>query len=191
MPINDGISKDDDGNTVPCGSKVVLNEPLSGKGYRTPAETKEILTKSKTDNVVSESNKPCEHSRESMRRLDRLAQICCDKGGFDSENLLFSRRVTRSMKPSISTPMANRQNTQPTVVHIEDDITSSIPNTTHVNNPTFIKDNGVKLGKAEVAQSCMNTCIAEPEPSFISPQSSGQNIDDFNSPQVANNEETL
>ena len=49
----------------------------------------------------------------------------------------------------------------------------------------------MKLGKVEVVQSCMNTCIADPEPSFISPQSSGQNIDDSNSPQVANNEETL
>jgi len=47
------------------------------------------------------------------------------------------------------------------------------------------------LGKAEVAQSCMNTCIADAEPSFISPQSSSQNIDDSNSPRVANNEETL
>ena len=95
------------------------------------------------------------------------------------------------MKPSILNPMANRQNTQPAVVHIEDDIPSSIPDTTQVNSPNFIKDNGVKLGKAEVAQSCMNTCIADPELSFISPQSSSQNIDDSNSPQVANNEETL
>ena len=87
--------------------------------------------------------------------------------------------------------MANWQNTQPAVVHIEDDIPSSILDTTQVNSLNFIKDNGAKLGKAEVAQSCMNTCIADPEPSFISPQSSSQNIDDSNSPQVANNEETL
>ena len=31
IPINDGISNDDDGNTVRCGSKIVLNQPLSGK----------------------------------------------------------------------------------------------------------------------------------------------------------------
>ena len=54
----------------------------------------------------------------------------------------------------------------------------------------------MKLGKAEVAQSCMNTCIADPEPSFISPQSSGQNIDNPNPHQAANSghenkEETL
>ena len=113
IPINDGISNDDDENTVPCGSKAVLNQPLPGKGYSIPAETEERLTKSKTDNDVkcknlSESNNPYEHSRESMRKLDHLAQICCDKGGFDSENLLFSRRVTRSMKPSISVPMAHQ-----------------------------------------------------------------------------------
>ena len=34
-------------------------------------------------------------------------------------------------------------------------------------------------------------CIADPEPSFTSPQSSSQNIDSPNSPQVANKEETL
>ena len=95
------------------------------------------------------------------------------------------------MKPSISVPIANRQDTHPAVVHIEDDIPSSIPDTIHVNNPTFIKDNDAKLGKAEVAQSCIDTYIANPEPSFISPQSSGQNIDNPNSPHIANEEQTL
>ena len=128
-----------------------------------------------------------------MYKLDHLAQVCYDKGGFESDNLVFSRRITRSMNnvSAILGPMANQQDTQPTAIHIEDDIPSSIPNTTQVNSPDFIKDNGVKLGKAEVAQSCMNTCIVDPEPSFISPHSSGQNIDDSNSPQVDNNEETL
>ena len=92
---------------------------------------------------------------------------------------------------TISGPMANRQDTQPAVVHIEDYIPSSIPDTSHVNNLAFIKGNGAKLSKAEVTQPCMDTCIADPEPSFISPQSSSQNIDSPNSPQVANKEETL
>ena len=109
IPINDGISNDDDGNTVPCGSKTVLNQPLSGKGHSTPAKTEEILTKNKSDNDI-ECKNPSEYSRESMRRLDHLAQICCDKGGFDSENMLFSIRVTRSMNSThtISGPMVKQ-----------------------------------------------------------------------------------
>ena len=97
-----------------------------------------------------------------MQKLDHLAQICCDKGGFDSKNLLFLRRVARSMKPSISVPMANRQASQPAVVHIEDDIPSSIPDISHVINPAFVKGNGAKLSKSEVTQPCMDTCIADP-----------------------------
>ena len=92
------------------------------------------------------------------------------------------------MKPSISVPMVNQQASQPAVIHIEDDIPSSILDTIHVNNPAFVKGNGAKLSKAEVTQPCMDTCIADPKPSFISPQSSSQNIDSPNSPQVANKE---
>ena len=100
------------------------------------------------------------------------------------------------MKPTIPVPIANRQDTQPAVVHIEDNVPSSVPDTIHINDPTLIKDNSTKLGKAEVAPSCMDTCISDPEPSFISPQSSGQNIDNPNPPQAANSghkneEETL
>ena len=111
-----------------------------------------------------------------MRKLDHLAQICCDKGGFDSENLLFSRRVTRSMKPSISVPMANQQASQPAVVHIEDDIPSSIPDTIYVNNPTFVKGNDANSGKAEDTQPGIDTGNADLEPS------SSQHIDSPNSP---------
>ena len=102
------------------------------------------------------------------------------------------------MKPSISIPIANRHDTQPVVIHIEDDNPSSVHVTTHLNKSSLIKDNNTRLvenvtelGKAEIAPSCMDTCISDPEPSFISPQSSGQNIDIPNSPQVANEEETL
>ena len=122
-----------------------------------------------------------------MRRLDRLAQICCDKGGFDSENLLFSRRVTRSMNSThtISGPMVNQQASQPAFVHIEDDIPSSIPDTIHENNSTFVKGNDVKSGKAEVTQPSIDTDIVDPQPS------SSQHIDSPISPQVANEKETL
>ena len=75
--------------------------------------------------------------------------------------------------------------------------------TTHLNKSSLIKDNNTRLvenvtelGKAKIAPSCMDTCIPDPEPSFISPQSSGQNIDDANLPQTTNSghenkEETL
>ena len=193
LPINAGISKDDVDNIVPCCSEAVLNQPPSDKYHSTPAKIEDRLTERKNINVVdcknlSEPDNPRKHGKESMYKLDHLAQVCCDKGGFESDNLVFSRRVTRSMNnvPTISVPMANRQDTQPDVVHIEDDVPSTVPDIIHVNNPTFIKENGAKLGKAEVAPSCMDTCISDPKPSFISPQSSGQNIDNPTPPQVAN-----
>ena len=98
--------------------------------------------------------------------------------------------------PTISVPMANRQDTQPSVIHIEDGVPLLVPDTIHINDPTLIKDNRAKLGKAKVAPSCMDTCISDPEPSFISPQSSGQKIDSLNPPQETNSghkneEETL
>ena len=115
IPINDGISKNDDRDSVPCNSKAVLNQPLSGKSHSIPAEIEEGLTKSKTDNVIecknlSETNKPDEYNRESMRTLDHLAHIYCDKEGFGFENLSFSRRVTRIMYSThtISGPIVNQ-----------------------------------------------------------------------------------
>ena len=56
--------------------------------------------------------------------------------------------------PTVSIPMTNQQGTQPSIVHIEDDV----PSTNHINEPTLIKDNSAKSvknttesGKAEVA----------------------------------------
>ena len=86
---------------------------------------------------------------------------------------------------TISSPMVNQQASQPAVVHIEDDILSSIPDTMHENNSTFVKGNDVKSGKAEVTQPGIDTGIADPEPS------SSQHIDSPISPQVANEKETL
>ena len=102
MSINDEVNKNDDRDSIPYKSKAVLDQPLSGKSDSTPAEIEEGLTKGKTDNNVEcknpfETNKPDEYNRESMHRLDHLAQVCCDKEGLGFENLSFSRRVTRSM----------------------------------------------------------------------------------------------
>ena len=101
--------------------------------------------------------------------------------------------------PTISASIANQQGTQPSFFHIEDDV----PSTTHINEPSLIKDNNAKsikniieLGKAEVAPSCMDAYSLDPKPSFISLQSSGQNIDNPDPPQIVNlchenEEETL
>ena len=86
---------------------------------------------------------------------------------------------------TISGSVVNQQACPPAVIHIEDDIPSSIPDTIHVNNPTFLQGNDTKSGKAEVTQPGIDTGIADPEPS------SSQHIDSPNSPQVANEEETL
>ena len=122
-----------------------------------------------------------------MHILDHLAQICCDKEGFGFENLSFSRRVTRRMYSThtISGPIVNQQASQPPVVHIEDDIPSSIPDTINVNNPTFVQGNDAKSGKAKVTQPGIDTGIADPEPL------SSQYIDSPISPQVTNEDETL
>ena len=94
--------------------------------------------------------------------------------------------------PTIPTSIANQQSAQPSIVHIEDDVPSLDPGTTHINEPTLIKDNSTKLvknitesGMEEVAPSCMDAYSSDPEPSFISIQSSGQNIDNPNPPQAA------
>ena len=94
MPINNGINENDDMDSVPCNYREVLDKPLSSKNDSNPAKIKEGLTKGKTDNNVEcknpfETNKPDEYKRESMHRLDHLAQICCDKEGFGFENLSF------------------------------------------------------------------------------------------------------
>ena len=86
--------------------------------------------------------------------------------------------------PTIYASIANQQGTQPSFVHIEDDVPSSVPNTIHIKDPDLIKDNNAKLGKAEVAPSGTNACSSDLEPSFISLQSSSQNIDNPNPPQV-------
>ena len=98
--------------------------------------------------------------------------------------------------PTIPVSIANQQGAQPSIVHIEDNVPSSVPDTTHINDPTLIKDTSAKLGKAEVASPYMDTCSSDPKPSFISLQSSGQNIENPVPPQAANSgheneEETL
>ena len=95
--------------------------------------------------------------------------------------------------------MTNQQGTQPSIVHIEDDVSS----TTHINEPSLIKDNNAKSiknitesDKVEVSPSDMDACSSDLEPSFINLQSSGQNIENHFPPPASNSgheneEETL
>ena len=60
-----------------------------------------------------------------------------------------TRRITRSMNntPTSSVSMATQQSTQLVVVHLEDDVPSFVPKTTHIDEPTLIKNNSAKLAK--------------------------------------------
>ena len=78
--------------------------------------------------------------------------------------------------PTVSIPMANRQDTQPAVVHIEYDNPSLVYVTTHLNKSSLIKDNNtrlvenvIELGKAEITPSCMDTCISDPDRLLLVP----------------------
>ena len=197
MPINKGINENDDRDSVPCSSKEVLDKPLSGKSDSIPAKIEEGLTKGEVDNNVEcknsfETNKPDECNRESMHRLDHLAQICCDKEGLGFENLSFSRRVTRSMHNihSISGYKVDQQAAKPAVaktvvVNIEDDIPSSVPNTMNANNPAFTQGSDAKSDEAEGNQPGVNRNVADPKLSY------SQHCDSPHSPQVSNEDETL
>ena len=142
-----------------------------------------------------------------MHKLEQLAQVCCDKGDFEPKGLVFvcTRRITRSMNttPTASVLTATQQSTQPVIFHLEDDVPSLVPETTHMDEPTLIENNHEKLpkditelGKFEAAPSCMDAYGSSPEPSFMSFPSPGQDIDNLDSSQVADSchekeEETL
>ena len=90
--------------------------------------------------------------------------------------------------PTASIPMATQQSTQPVVVPLEDDVSSLVPETTHMDEPTFIENNSAKLakditdlGKAEAAPSCMDVYGSGPEPYFMSFPSPSQDIDNLDS----------
>ena len=177
-----------------------MNQSPYDKCCSTPAKTGDKLTKTEDVNAVDyknlpELNTPCKHGDDSMHKLEQLAQVCCDRGGFESKNLVFvrTRRITRSMNsaPTAFVSMATRQSTQPVIVHLEDDVPSFVPETTHMNKRTLIKNNSAKLakdiiesGKAEASPSCMDAYGSGPKPSFMSFPSPGQDIDNHDSSQA-------
>ena len=100
------------------------------------------------------------------------------------------RKVTRSMNntPATSIPITTPQSTQPTIIQLEDDVPTSVPKTTCMDDPTLIRNNSAKLtediielGRVEVAPSCMDTYGSGPKPSFMSFPSPSQDIDNLDS----------
>ena len=97
VPIDNEINEDADRVSVPYESREMLDELESGKNDGSPAKSKEGL-------AGDEIDKSTECNKESMHKLNHLAQVCCDKEGLNYENLSFSRRVTRSMHNLHLTP---------------------------------------------------------------------------------------
>ena len=102
---------------------------------------------------------------------------------------VHTRRFTRSMKiaTTASVPVTIQQNAHPVVVQLENDVSSLIPETTHMDESIPIKENHEKSlakritepSKFEVAPSCMDACGSGPEPSFISIPSPDQDVNLF------------
>ena len=122
----------------------MLDKPEPGKNDVNPVKLKEGLAEDEID-------KSTECDKESMHKLNHLAQVCCDKEGLNYENLSFSRRVTRSMHNLHSTPgyRSDQQTskstaTEPTVVNIEDDIPMSVPNTVDIGNSATAQGSDVQ-----------------------------------------------
>ena len=86
--------------------------------------------------------KPCD---DSTWKIEQLAQVCCDRRSFEPNGSMsvHSWSFTRSMTtaPSVSIPINIQQNTQPIIVQLEDDVSSLIPKTTHMNKPITIMEN--------------------------------------------------
>ena len=84
-----------------------------------------------------------------------------------------------------------QQNTQPIVVQLEDDVSSLIPETMHMNEPIPIVENLEKSlakkiidpSRFEMAPSFMDACGSGPEPSFMSIPSPVQDVNNINSSQ--------
>ena len=122
-------------------------------------------------------------------------QVCCDRGSFEPKGFVFVRtqRFTQSMNmtTTASVLVTTQQNAQPVIVQLEDDVSSLIPETTHMDEPIPIEENHEKSlaktitqpSKFEAAPSCMDACGSGPEPSFISIPSPYQDVNNLDSSQ--------
>ena len=73
---------------------------------------------------------------ESTQGLN-VNSICVDQfePKFKKPNLAGVHRVMHSSSILSSIPITIQQNTQPIIVQLEDDVLSSIPEATHINEP--------------------------------------------------------
>ena len=86
-----------------------------------------------------------------------------------------------------SVPIAIQQNAQLVIVQLEDNVSSLIPETTHMNKPITIVENLEKSlaknitdpSKFEIAPSCMDSCGSGPEPSCMSIPSLVQDVNNL------------
>ena len=86
-------------------------------------------------------------------------------------------------------PVTTQHNAQPVVVQLEDDVSSLIPKTTHMDEPIPIDENHEKSlaksitepSKFEAAPSCMDDCGSGPEPSFMRIPSPDQDVNNLDS----------
>ena len=105
--------------------------------------------------------------RESIQGIT-INLVCVDQiePKLKKPNTTGVRRFTRSMTTLSSIPITIQQNTQPIVIQLEDDVLSSIPEATHINEPIPVVENIEKpLAKKitdssefEIALSFMDAC---------------------------------
>ena len=75
-------------NVAPCFTETTLNQSPSHKCFSIPAKTGDKLTKNEYANAIDyknpfELNTPHKHGDESMHKLEQLAHVCYDRGGFE------------------------------------------------------------------------------------------------------------
>ena len=89
-------------------------------------------------------------------------------------------------------PTASVQNARLVIVHLEDYVSSLVPETMHIDEPILIENNHenslaknfTEPGKFETAPSCMDACGSGPEPSFMSIPSPDQVVNNLDSSQL-------
>ena len=184
-PVDTRISNDGTNKVDPFDAETNMDQYLFDKRFSTSVEVDgKLMNDDKIDSVTHEfisdvctPKNPCD---DSTRKLEQLAQVCCDRRSFEPKGSLsvHSRRFTRSMTivPSISIPVNIQQNTEAIFVQLEDDVLSLIAETMHMNKPITIVENLEKPlaknitdpSKCEIAPSCMDACGSIHEPSCMS-----------------------
>ena len=141
-PVDTRISNEGTIKVNSCYAETNMDQSLSDKRLNTPAKVDGKLTNDENVDAVNHENPSdlCTSKKlgdESMRKHEKLAQVCCDKGILEPKGFVFvrTRRFTRSMNTTttVSVLVTTQQNARPVVVQLEDDVSSLIPETTHMD----------------------------------------------------------